>query len=59
MKMRNDYEPFVKYMLSVVIGSIPRLFFQSKITDRAAECQSRNRVRELIQQNTMGTITKV
>lgn len=52
----NDYEPFVKYMLSIVVAAYRD--FSSRVRLLAAECMSKpERVRELIK-NTLGTITK-
>lgn len=52
----NDYEPFVKYMLSIVAAAYRD--FSSRVRLLAAECMSKpERVRELIK-NTLGTITK-
>lgn len=52
----NDYEPFVKYMLSIVVAAYRD--FSSRVRLLAAECMSKpERVRELIK-STLGTITK-
>lgn len=52
----NDYEPFVKYMLSIVVAAYRD--FSSRVRLLAVECMSKpERVRELIK-STLGTITK-
>ena len=52
----NDYEPFVQYMLSIVVAVYRE--FSSSVRLLTMQCMSKpDRVRELIK-NTLGTITK-
>lgn len=56
MKICNDYEPFVQYMLSVVLAAYRD--FSSRVKLLTVQGMSKpDRVRELIK-NTVGTITK-
>lgn len=56
MKDENDYEPFVKYMLGVIVAAYREFFERAQIVEEK-KVSKPDRVEELIK-NHLGTITK-